>query len=180
MKPTEKQREQFVDNFNYLVSQNMDIFPTQEAFAKALDVSQTSVSSWMIGLKFPRSQTLEKIAALYHVSVNELVNESLQYRDFENWIEDQRINSKDDLDEFVFEIKTAIKEKDNTALMELLVDYFRNAQECETNNVIESATDYDLLFSGYSTLLNRFGKAKLIEYAEILAAVPRFRVLGNG
>lgn len=174
MKPTDRQREIFTYNFNYLALGSLDTIPTQEDLAKLLGVSQTSISSWLVGQKFPRASTLDKIAKLYDVTVNELVNVDLSKVLFDTWIEETHERYKEKEEQFLSDIKKAKDDDDGDALAESLGEYFDYISECEDNNT-GIVLDYDLLFSNYSSLLNRIGKRKTIEYIRDLISISKYR-----
>ena len=67
-------------NFNEIFSKNlryyMDIKEiSQNALAKELDVSPTSVNNWYNGYKIPRMDKVDKICMLFHITRSDLIEE---------------------------------------------------------------------------------------------------------
>ena len=65
-------REAFRKNLNGLMYRD---FCTQSDLAKYLDMSPQTISLWVKGLAYPRTDTMDKIAKHFGVSVFELVCE---------------------------------------------------------------------------------------------------------
>lgn len=180
MKPTDRQRELFKSNFNFLVLDNLEETPTQEDLADLLGVSQTSISSWLVGQKFPRASTLDKIAKLYDVTVNELVNVDMSQVLLDTWLDETREQYNDNVKAILSDIQKAKDSNDRNALADGLEEFFEYVTQAENYYPgIVKDLDYSMFFSEYFPFLNQTGKRKAVEYIRDLFSIPRYRKGNN-
>lgn len=179
MKPTDRQRELFKSNFNFLVLDNLEETPTQEDLAELLGVSQTSISSWLIGQKFPRANTLDKIANLYGVTVNELVNIDMSQVLLETWLDDTREQYKNNVKDKLSNIQKAKESNDSNALVNALEEFFEYVTLAEEYypGIVQ---DYSKIISEYIPFLSPIGQRKVIEYIRDIFSIPKYREGNNG
>lgn len=163
MRISDKQVYTFTYNLIYLMmgreNGELNEEMTQEQLAQKLGVAQSTVSSWIRTEKFPRESTLIKIAELFGVTVDELLNVDLNYADKEN---------NPDYDEEV------IKEiKENDPYIEWREMRIQRDEAIDMLKRVKPIAEHYLK-------LNIKGQKKVQEYTRDIAENPKYRKDNNG
>lgn len=170
MKASNAKRQTLAKNLKYLISNNAGTAHNQKDLADALGVTQTAVSYWLSGKKFPRNETLENIAGYFGVSVSDLTDFDIELKTKSNKLDFDSPVTQSAVEHYYERIQHAKTDSERAEI------------QSEWRGVVDELylSNYNLreFIDSYKSL-NEDGQEKVKSYAADLAENPKYRVDGD-
>lgn len=185
MRVSEKTKLVFSTNLDYLMKVTETGIPvSQRELAKNLEISQGAVSTWLLGQKFPRAETLRAIAKFFHVKVTDLTDDEFIEKHRKSILGEDGAEVMDALSV----LEEALKFQNDDPF--LYGDEILGFADALSEGTIEQRQDYykqsvkagggDEMITNLVQIavqLNDSGKAKVIEYARDLKDSSNYNAL---
>ena len=180
MKSNEIKKHYLSTNLQYLLDNSDGIASNQKELADAIGVTQTAVSYWVSGKKFPRDETLKKIADYFGVSISDLTEFDYQLKREFDWLEQESLVEQTTIKYTKWKLMQATTDAERD---EVLSDFRRIIEDNQKKHALRAlssspvrtkAIEYDTLLTCYNNL-NDEGQSKVRSYAYDLSQNPNYR-----
>ena len=172
MKASKPKRELLAKNLKYLISNSAGTAHNQKDLADALGVTQTAVSYWLSANKFPRDETLNRIADYFGISVSDLIDSDYELQaNTENLFSKMPVTQAAFNEYFFKQYESATTDSEREDALERYSKWLDETYLLPDDYVSDFLDDY---FS-----LNPNGQEKVRSYTADLADNPKYRVDGD-
>lgn len=181
MKSNETKKQYLAANLHYFLDSPNETISNQKELADAIGVTQTAVSYWVSGKKYPRAETLEKIANYFGISVSDLTDFDYRLKRQLDWFRHDSYVEQSTIDYTEWKLKQAETDAERAVILEEFKQAVDDMHKLKALEVLSTPTspeqtkviELDSLIACYSKL-NDEGQSKVRSYAYDLSQNPNY------